>query len=275
MSVSILVLAAALQTAPSEPPPSLPDHRPIGPPAPAPPPLTIQRPRAPGPPPPPPFRPARARANLGTYVTNDDYPVEAIRNDEEGLTEFRLSVGANGRVTDCTILSSSGSASLDETTCRIMSRRVRFTPAVGFDGRPTEDQAVSRISWRLTGARAPRPMRAEGDSGPPPIATHRARPVAPLASYITDADFPAAARGGAAIGTSHFRLTVGPEGRVTGCGTTTASGSTVLDATACALMQRRARFTPGRDSSGSAAVDSHWGHIRWHGLDAPPVPPPR
>jgi TonB family protein len=93
--------------------------------------------------------PVPARANLGALVTADDYPADAEENGQEGAVGFRLEVGANGRVTRCTITESSGSASLDSTTCRLMQTRARFTPARDSEGRPTADAVESRIVWHL------------------------------------------------------------------------------------------------------------------------------
>ena len=106
---------------------------------------------APPPPPPPPrgIAPRPARANLAALVTADDYPAEAIAKGEEGAVGFRLEIGANGRVTGCTITQSSGSAVLDSTTCRLMQTRARFTPAIDSRGRPAADSLDSRIVWRL------------------------------------------------------------------------------------------------------------------------------
>lgn len=65
--------------------------------------------------------PPSARANLASYVSNDDYPLDAIRNGEQGTVRFTLTVGADGRVSNCMIVESSGSASLDSTSCRILT----------------------------------------------------------------------------------------------------------------------------------------------------------
>lgn len=109
-------------------------------------------PPAPPPAPPPPPRtvePARARANLASYVSNDDYPPAAIRNEEQGTTGFRLTVGTDGRVSNCEVTSSSGSSSLDSTTCRLMRSRARFTPARNNLGNPATDTQSGRIRWVL------------------------------------------------------------------------------------------------------------------------------
>src|SRR5687767_4629825 len=91
--------------------------------------LPETRPAAPPPPPPPPrgrTEPARARANLGSLISNEDYPAEALRNEQEGTVGFRLHVGADGRVTKCNITSSSGHVSLDSATCQLLTARARF-----------------------------------------------------------------------------------------------------------------------------------------------------
>src|SRR5262245_44866486 len=74
------------------------------PPPPAPPVFTPAPPAPPAPPPPPrTVEPARARANLGSYVSDDDYPAAALRAEQEGRTGFRLTVGPDGRVTNCVV----------------------------------------------------------------------------------------------------------------------------------------------------------------------------
>ncbi len=93
--------------------------------------------------------PARARANLASYVSDEDYPSTAARNEEQGTTRFRLSVGPDGRVRDCTVTSSSGSSALDSTTCKLMRQRARFTPARDSDGNATGDTFSSAIRWVL------------------------------------------------------------------------------------------------------------------------------
>ncbi len=92
---------------------------------------------------------SRARAGSGNWLTNADYPDAAIRARESGVTGYKLDVGADGRVTACTITSSSGSTHLDSTACRLLARRARFTPARDANGNPTADVYVSRFRWVL------------------------------------------------------------------------------------------------------------------------------
>ncbi len=93
---------------------------------------------------------AKAKGDLRTLFSLDDYPSAAQRNEEEGTVRVRLTVGANGRVSDCSVTQSSGSSSLDAATCRIIRSRGRFTPAVDAAGNPTTDTVNSPpITWRL------------------------------------------------------------------------------------------------------------------------------
>lgn len=93
--------------------------------------------------------PQRARANLGGYFSTDDYPAAAIRAEAEGTTRFALAIGANGRVTDCTVTGSSGNSALDSATCRILRSRARYTPARDGSGNPISGQDRGSVTWRL------------------------------------------------------------------------------------------------------------------------------
>jgi len=122
-----------------------------------PPPITYTAPPAPPAPPPPPppapprvVEPARARANLAGLISSDDYPPSALRNEEQGTVRVRLTVDASGRVTGCSVTASSGSSQLDQTTCRLLQRRARFTPARDNTGQPIGDTVNSPpIRWQI------------------------------------------------------------------------------------------------------------------------------
>jgi protein TonB len=124
---------------------------PLSPPQPAPFIPTPPAPPAPVAPPPPPrvIPPQRARANLNSYFSGDDYPAAALRGNDEGSTGFRLTIGPSGRVTDCQVTASSGSSALDQATCRILRSRARYTPARDSSGNPTSGTDSGRVTWRL------------------------------------------------------------------------------------------------------------------------------
>lgn len=157
-----------------EPPPPPPDQ-PIEPPPVVTPPPIVQPPSAPRPviqqqrvsppvvapvvaapppaPPPPPPPPQRAnpepRGNPGNWANANDYPSRALREEREGTTSFRVTVGSNGRVSDCQITGSSGHSDLDAATCKNIQRRARFRPALDNAGNPVAASWSSRVRWQI------------------------------------------------------------------------------------------------------------------------------
>ena len=120
----------------------------------APPPVITPTARPAPPAPPAPPKPvisqaAKAKANLPSLFSTDDYPPSALRNEEQGTTAVRITVGTDGRVADCSVTSSSGSSTLDAATCSIIKRRARYTPAKDQAGNPITGSDSARIKWVL------------------------------------------------------------------------------------------------------------------------------
>lgn len=106
--------------------------------------------------PPPGMGPAIARAPqprtpVAGWFTPADYPVAALAAREQGRVAMLLVVGQDGRVRQCLITRSSGSAVLDSTSCNIVRRRGRFTPAADFQGNPVDATFNVEWEWRLPG----------------------------------------------------------------------------------------------------------------------------
>lgn len=106
--------------------------------------------------------PARPERALATYFSSDDYPATAAPYAVEGDSAFRLTIGPNGRVSDCAITASSGSSALDWAACRLLTSRARFQPALDRKGRPTTGISVGRIEWRLPEDDGPATIRPIG-----------------------------------------------------------------------------------------------------------------
>ncbi|MEA3047982.1 MAG: hypothetical protein QOJ53_2314 [Sphingomonadales bacterium] len=85
------------------------------------------------------------------YFRRADYPAAARRSREEGQVYFLLTIGANGRIANCEIIATSGSAALDGTTCRILRSRARYAPARDAAGAPVADTDRGTFVWRLPG----------------------------------------------------------------------------------------------------------------------------
>jgi protein TonB len=115
------------------------------------PPIVFAAPAAPPAPPAPPAPKgptsgAVPKSNPGSWATDADYPQKALREERAGTAGFRITVGPDGRVVDCTITSSSGSPDLDDATCKNVTRRARFKPAMQ-DGTPVQSTYSNRIRW--------------------------------------------------------------------------------------------------------------------------------
>lgn len=94
----------------------------------------------------------RAAAPLGMpgrWVSDSDYPAAALHRGEQGAAGFEVTIGPDGRVRDCRITRSSGSASLDAATCAKVSERAQFTPARDENGDPVTGRYANVIRWRI------------------------------------------------------------------------------------------------------------------------------
>jgi len=90
-----------------------------------------------------------------------------------------------------------------------------------------------------------------------------ARPVNDPARWLTDNDYPTADIRAGHEGVARVRLSVGSDGRVSGCEIAVSTGFAGLDAATCTNVSRRARFAPARDESGAAVSGTYTGTIRW------------
>ena len=82
-------------------------------------------------------------------IRDSDYPREASRAKVGGEVEVRFTIEATGRVTGCRVTRSSGDASLDATTCRLIEERFRFKPATNAAGDAIRSPYGWRQSWWL------------------------------------------------------------------------------------------------------------------------------
>jgi outer membrane biosynthesis protein TonB len=88
-----------------------------------------------------------ATGSIDSMLQQVDYP--AVDQPLPGTATFVLLVDETGRVADCTVIQTSGVASLDAQTCGAVKSQARFSPAIGLDGRPAKDGVVQRVSWIL------------------------------------------------------------------------------------------------------------------------------
>lgn len=80
-------------------------------------------------------------------ISSTDYPPAALRAGMQGETRTLITIGTDGRVSDCRIQKSSGSALLDAHSCALVTARFVFDPALDAKGRPVEAKAVQPVAW--------------------------------------------------------------------------------------------------------------------------------
>ena len=83
------------------------------------------------------------------YFTTADYPSEALSNDQAGTVGVLFWVETTGRVSTCEVIETSAAPILGKTTCDILIKRARLTPAKDAEGRAIRAPVFSRIRWEL------------------------------------------------------------------------------------------------------------------------------
>ncbi|WP_414712331.1 energy transducer TonB [Sphingomonas sp.] len=111
------------------------------------PPITVAA--TPAPAPPVISQAAAAKGNPQSWVTADDYPPGALREERQGVSAIAWTVNEQGRVENCRITASSGSPDLDEAACRLVTRRGRYAPAKDQAGNPIKSSDARRFRWQI------------------------------------------------------------------------------------------------------------------------------
>lgn len=102
----------------------------------------------------PPVKPSQARDAIPDsgrlrWITTEDYPTAALRENVQGVVAISVTIGVDGKVRSCLVTQSSGNQLLDDTTCRLYTKRAHFTPARDADGNPTSAQRTDRFRWQI------------------------------------------------------------------------------------------------------------------------------
>jgi TonB family protein len=151
----------------------------------------------------------------------DDYPTKAVQNNESGIVSTLLSVDDHGRVTNCAVTESSGSAALDTGTCTLLRRKARFKPATDAAGHPVNSTHREMAGWSI------------GPASISPIIqlmlTVPATPSPPPAPITARLDFDS-------------------QGRVTEC-RIVRSGGNAADETACKIAAAKLTIAPPHSRS--------------------------
>lgn len=135
-------------------------------------------------------------------------------------------------------------------------------PPVNINPQPPQIETQQSIPPPVPDPRPPQPAPvAPPPAPPPPPPPSLAQGATPKSqnrwARRIQENYPSRALREEVEGTVGVSVTVGANGRVSGCNVTRSSGSSVLDAAACKGMQRYARFNPALDDAGNPTNGSH------------------
>ena len=86
-----------------------------------------------------------ARQPIESLFSPYDYP--AAGDGTRGVVSVVLTIDPGGRVVSCGIQNSSGPQVLIMTTCNILRRRARFTPAMDSNGNAVTGTVKAQVDW--------------------------------------------------------------------------------------------------------------------------------
>jgi len=98
---------------------------------------------------------------------------------------------------------------------------------------------------------------------PAPVRSQAATSKGDPHGWFSTDDYPDAALRAEASGRVQARLTIGTDGRVSGCSVTASSGNSALDSATCRVAQRKGRYSPAKDQNGNPISDTATISIRW------------
>ena len=95
---------------------------------------------------------ARAATPLtptGRWFDLNDYPRAAQKEGRAGTVVFTLTVGPDGRATDCKVDQSSGHSDIDTSTRKAAIKKAKFNPALDPNGKKIEGSYRNRVTWSV------------------------------------------------------------------------------------------------------------------------------
>ena len=128
---------------------------------------------------------------------------------------------------------------------------------------PTQPPQSYRPSVAKVVAPPPMMMAVPSPPPPPPRVSQVTGPQPMRRDVFSMDDYPSAARRAEAEGRVVVRLSVGSDGRATGCTVASSSGNGALDTTSCRIAMARLRFMPAKDSNGNPMASTYNLPVNW------------
>lgn len=89
----------------------------------------------------------RRAEKVSGELRTKDFPRSGAGERDGRFIVVRYAVGTDGRVKNCRVVQSSGSAEADTITCRLIEKRFRYRPALNGDGAPVVDATGWKQWW--------------------------------------------------------------------------------------------------------------------------------
>lgn len=91
----------------------------------------------------------KPKSNPRTWLNSSDYPQDALAAGHQAIIRFRLMIDATGQITGCTIQSAMAKEDFAKISCDLLTRRVRFEPALTASGLAVASYFVGKVQWLL------------------------------------------------------------------------------------------------------------------------------
>lgn len=90
---------------------------------------------------------ARPLGAVANWVALEDLPSAAMTPANAHAVRVRLSVSPLGFVDGCTVINSSGDATVDSSVCAALQRNAFFTPAKNPAGQAVPGEFIRNVRW--------------------------------------------------------------------------------------------------------------------------------
>jgi TonB family protein len=87
--------------------------------------------------------PVQPTKSPGSWLTNEDFPSRSVMAGHNGVVQFRLDIDATGQVAGCHILHRTNPDDFADLTCKLITKRAKFSPARDQSGQPVRSYYVN------------------------------------------------------------------------------------------------------------------------------------
>ncbi|MEP6867958.1 MAG: energy transducer TonB [Novosphingobium sp.] len=83
----------------------------------------------------------------GSWLRSSDYPAGMLSQGGQGIVQFRLDVDETGAISGCHIQQRTNPDEFADLSCKLVTKRGKFTPALDSNGQPVKSYFVSGVRW--------------------------------------------------------------------------------------------------------------------------------